>query len=416
MPRHRTVIRALVGAAVLTGPVLVPAAPAPAAPPGEVSVYDAWGLRESLRQSNGGTFAGLYAADDGSLVLATTKGNAPAVEASKAAFERRRAGLTVMAAAPKHRVVEVATSLDRLEAVQQKVLDAPGLFDADGPVTMVAVDDPTNTVLIGLTADTQDFRAIVLAATGAAPAELSFEEQEAAESTANRFGDTSPFNAGDRIYDENALAACSSGFGVHQAGTNTDYLLTAAHCSAVAGQQDFFWNGTAGNRRHVAMGFSTNVSFGANGWDTQLIRTESSNITWTAASNRSHITAPYTPIRQDSNKVINEGATSNPWQSGAMTVSLTNACASVKGYPVWGTVRICHLWRAKASAGFCAAKGGDSGGPIVAYTGFGPLAAGQIVARHGCASVLFHAIGDLLARNPHRIPGGLRVNTVSDPG
>jgi hypothetical protein len=242
------------------------------------------------------------------------------------------------------------------------------------------------------------------------------ERQEPADLTANRFDDTSPFNAGDRIYDENTMFACSSGFGVHQAGTNTDYLLTAAHCSAVAGQQDFFWNGSSADLRRTPMGFSTNVSFSQAGWDTQLVRTESSNITWTAAANRSRITAPYTPIYRDSNKVINEGATSNPWHSGAMSISLANACVRVKGYPVWGTVRICHLWRASASPDFCAAKGGDSGGPIVAYTGYGPLAAGQIVARNGCASVLFHAIGDLLAQNPHRIAGGLRVNTVADPG
>jgi hypothetical protein len=395
---------------MLAGQLLLSGGPVHAANP--VGPYDTWGLRESLRQTQGGVFGGLYTAGDGSLVVTATRGHGSTVAASKAAFEAAGSGA---AASPQYRIVEVGNSLSRLEDVEKAVLDAPGLFDADGPVNLAAIDDASNTVLVGLVDDTPASRAAVYAATGAAPTELSFQRQEPVDAAADRFHDVSPFNAGDRIWDQNALFGCSSGFGVHQAGSNVDYLLTAAHCSAVAGQQDFFWNGPSTNKRQTPMGFSTNVSFGSSGWDTQLIRTESSTITWTATATRSRITAPYTPIYNDANRVINEGATSIPWGSGAMRVTLTNACVNVSGYPVWGTVRICHLWRASAGPDFCAVRGGDSGGPIVAYTGFGPLAAGQIVAGN-CANVFFHAVGDMLSRNPHRIAGGLRVNTVSNPG
>jgi len=412
--RKVTARRAAFVVAVFLGQLLLSGAPAHAATP--VGPYDAWGLRESLRQTRGDVFGGLYADGDGTLVVTAPRGNGPVVAASKAAFDAGGQGPSrAPQSSPRHRIAEVRNSVSRLEDVEKAVLDAPGLFDPDGPVSVVAVHDPSNTVLVGLVADTAANRAAVYAATGAAPGELSFEQQEPVDAAADRFTDVSPFNAGDRVYDENAMFACSSGFGVHQAGTNVDYLLTAAHCSAVAGQQDFFWNGSSTNRRRTPMGFSTNVSFGQAGWDTQLIRTESSTITWTATATRSRITAPYTPIYLDANRVINEGATSIPWRSGAMLVSLTNACVSIHNYPVWGTVRICHLWRATAGPDACAVRGGDSGGPVVAYTGFGPLAAGQIVGGN-CVNVYFHAIGDMLARNPHRVGGGLRVNTVSNPG
>jgi hypothetical protein len=53
---------------------------------------------------------------------------------------------------------------------------------------------------------------------------------------------------------------------------------------------------------------------------------------------------------------------------------------------------------------------------VVSYSGFGPLAIGQIVARAGCSVLYFHSIGDMLARNPHGIAGGLQVNRVGDSG
>jgi hypothetical protein len=34
----------------------------------------------------------------------------------------------------------------------------------------------------------------------------------------------------------------------------------------------------------------------------------------------------------------------------------------------------------------------------------------------GCQLMFFHAIGDMLARNPHGIAGGLHINRVGDAG
>lgn len=372
--------------------------------------YDSWGLRESLRQSHGDAFGGLYFDDKGALVLAATPGSTSTLTASMTAFESTRRAATAMAAAPRHRFVEVTNGIGRLEALKQAVLDAPGLFGGDGPVHAAGVDDRSNTLRIGLTADTPDNRAAVIRAIGARPTEVSFRVQEPVKRLADRFTDVAPFNAGDRIYNQNSLGGCTSGFGVHQISNNTDYLITAAHCSAASGAQDFFWNGSNDYKRRTGMGFSTNVSFGWNGWDTQLIRTESSNISWTATATRSHITAPYVPVQNDGNLVINEGASSIPWDSGSMRVIATDDCVVLPDV-TWGDVPTCHLWTAIPPAGACASKLGDSGGPIVAYTGYGPLAVGQVVGG-SCGLVFFHAIGDMLAKNPYRVSGGLHVNTV----
>lgn len=414
--RRRSIIAAIAVTVLVVTGQLVAGTSSSAAPPPPAIPFDGWGLRESLRKTQGDAFGGLYA-EGGNLILAATGGSGPAVSASAAAFAKdsaRTAGLT-RAAAPPIRIREVANSLNRLQTVEAALLAAPGLFDADGPVNLVGIDDSSNTVRVGLDADTPANRAAVLKAAGAAPTEVSFRREDRMKVMADRYNDVAPFNAGNRIYGENSQDACSSGFGVHQAGTGVDYLLTAAHCSEVTGQQDFFWNGDNANRRRTPMGFSTNVSFGANGWDTQLIRAESSTITWTATDTRSHITAAYTPVDNDANRVINEGSVNVPWQSGLMTISRVNFC-TLGLYPDdWGVVRICHLWEAKPPAGACAGRGGDSGGPVVSYSGFGPLAVGQIIGGD-CSRLVFHAIGDMIAQNPHAVPGGLYVNTVSDPG
>jgi hypothetical protein len=404
-------------AAVLGVPLLA-AAPAGAspdpAPPSTPAAApaDLWGLREKLRAEHGDTFGGLYADAAGRPVLTAIPGGEGAV---RAAQQRLAGTFRLTGAAAQPRVVTVKHSLDRLEGLKAAVVERD-LMGA-GPVNLVDVDETTNRVYVGLEADTPANRAAVLTATGATADEVSFGVEQPATAAADRYNDSAPWNAGDGIYNERTLGRCTSGFGVHQAGSGTDFLLTAAHCSEVAGQQDFFWNGASAVPRNSPMGFSQNVSFGARGWDTQLIRAESSTLTWTATADRNAITAAYTPVANDANKVINEGSVNTPWQSGLMNVSRVDFCTDVGDYAVWGTVEICHLWQSRTTTtGAIGGRKGDSGGPVVSYSGFGPLAVGQIVAIGGTTSLYFHAIGDLLAKNPHRIAGGLHVNSVNDPG
>jgi hypothetical protein len=244
---------------------------------------------------------------------------------------------------------------------------------------------------------------------------LRFENQERVTASVDRFTDVAPWNAADRMVNTNSpLGLCSSGFGVHNPNTGHHYLLTAAHCSSIAGQWDFFWNSDNFGVHSAAMGFSAAVAFGSYSFDSQLIDAPSSTITWTATSSRSQVTASYQPVLNDSNRMINEGATSIPWQSGLMTVTSVDGCVAVSGYHVWGTVPICHLWGSSPSAGNCAVKGGDSGGPVVSYSAYGPLAIGQIVAGN-CTKVYFHSVRYIEFNNPYGSAGPVRVNTVFNP-
>jgi len=83
---------------------------------------------------------------------------------------------------PPTRYVEAANSVDRLEALNDRanrVLAVVG--DADLPaVTSLGIDDPSNTLAIGLLEDTQAHRAAVLEALCASPSEVSFTQEDPA--------------------------------------------------------------------------------------------------------------------------------------------------------------------------------------------------------------------------------------------
>lgn len=381
-------------------------------------IFDAWQLRETLLAETPEAFGGLHGRGD------TAELTILAVPGRRAEVERRvESFIAGRSSAPRVRLVEAGNTLRRLEDLRARMLEQREDLERTGTlVTSFGVDDASNRLVIGLQSNDGRSRSAVLSSLSADAGEVSFEQQDIVPPAVDRFTDVAPFNAGDRIWDENWLVAypppagsCSSGFGVHAATTLVDYLLTAAHCSRIPGQAGFFWNGPNSNPRRTGMGFSTGVNFGTNQWDTQLIQAESSTITWTATANRSYITAAYIPVVNDGNRVINEGATSIPWQSGSMTVNGVNFCQVIGPYEVWGNVNICHLWRAVPPTGNCATQGGDSGGPIVSYSGYGPLAIGQVVAGT-CSSVYFHSVGDMINRNPHAVPNGIHVNTTSDPG
>lgn len=79
-----------------------------------------------------------------------------------------------------------------------------------------------------------------------------------------------------------------------------------AHLGSAAGAND---PDPQGLRRHL-LAASQSVNFTFGGFDTQLIPVSSSTITWTNYLTRSNITGSYQLALNDSNHVINEGATS----------------------------------------------------------------------------------------------------------
>lgn len=395
-----------------TGDTSRPAEPSPAAAAvAPARVYDVWALREALHASNGDGFGGLYYDDQGALVLQATAGSVGPVTAAKTAYDARSG-----ARAPASRVEIVEHALVQLRGVTE-VLGRLAVDWNGGALVSYGIDDVTNSVRVGLAANSPAEQSALLSATGLTREILTFVQDAPVPPAFGREDDAAPWNAGNRIFNENSpRGGCTSGFGVHDSTNGRDYLLTAAHCSTIPGQADFFWNGSFGDMRRNPMGFSTGVNFGWKQWDTQLIRTESSTKTWTATDDRSQITQAFSTGPDDPAPLMNEGASSAGWQSGFLRTTRTSHCRMIGPYAVWGDVMICNLWEAvpRESDG-CASKGGDSGGPIVWYSGYGPLAVGQIVAGN-CDLVLFHAIGDMLAKDPHSGSGRLHINRVGDPG
>jgi hypothetical protein len=372
-----------------------------------------------LQASSGSAFGGAYYDAHGTLVILTTKASTTAtLRSAEASFKRARSAPPVA-----YRVVRFSSS--NLQRLQDSLAPRTATLSRAGTaVNLIAVDAPANLLRVGLGTNNATNRARVLRAIGSSGREVEFTQASPVPAVATRFNDVSPWNAGDRIFNAGDQAACSSGIGIHD-NQGHHFLITAAHCSTTLGSQDFFYNGSAGcsaypgvcdpgtlNTKLHAMGFSQSVNFTASGWDTQLIAAPSSDLTWTATASRSAITAAYTPIHNDANQIINEGATSFGWQSGSMTVNMVNGCINVQ-YPNLVQQK-CHLWSAdQPNTSFCAVRGGDSGGPDVSYSGFGPLAVGENVAGN-CRTVYFHSVGDMIAKNPWLVPGPA-VNTTTHP-
>jgi hypothetical protein len=400
-----------------------PTRPSSAGPtPTPRDLYNAGELSSRLQAGHAADFGGAYYGADGALViLATSNAAETSLRSAKASFDHGQA-----AAVPAERYRIVRHPSSRLDGLQNEaVVQTAGLARAGAALNLIAVDVPSNTLQVGLGVNSAANQAAVLRALGATADEVEFTQAAPVPAVATRFNDAPSWNAGDRIFNTGNAAACTSGFGIHD-NQGHHYLITAAHCSATLGSQDFFWNGSAGcgiypgvcdpdplNTQLHAMGFSQSVNFTPSGWDTQLIIAPSNDITWTAVSSRSFITASYQPIHNDANQVINEGATSFGWQSGAMTVDKVNACINVDYSGEGGGIQQkCHMWSAnQPNTSFCAVKGGDSGGPEVSYSGFGPLAVGENVAGN-CRTVYFHNIHDMEAKDPWLIPGPA-VNTTT---
>src|SRR5687768_1399243 len=81
------------GIAALPAEAFEPAATADAVNEIVAGPYDAWGLREHLRQTQPDTFGGLYGAGDGSLIITAIPGHGDRVVEARAAFDAKQIGI-----------------------------------------------------------------------------------------------------------------------------------------------------------------------------------------------------------------------------------------------------------------------------------------------------------------------------------
>ena len=218
------------------------AAPTPTGPP---QVFDAWGLRDSLLKTQPSSFAGLYGDGNGGLVVLATAGNGALISQTTTELANQSS-----AAVPRFAVKEVTTSLSQLINFRTALLDHGEKLDGGNLLTQIGVDDLNNQLLVGLRDNTPEGQGEVMRLLGARADQVRFVQQDVVPPTVDRENDVAPWNAGDRTFMENSMynnyyGWCSSGFGVHNPNTGHHYLLTAAHCSWIAGQGDFFLERTS---------------------------------------------------------------------------------------------------------------------------------------------------------------------------
>jgi hypothetical protein len=140
-------------------------------------LYSAWDLREYLRTTVGDVVGGVHGDETtDTLIIGVLPGGRPAVEAAKRDFDA-----TSPVPSPPVRYVEAANSLNRLDTLNARALSAWDQFqDAGGPqINSLGIDDPSNTVAVGLQENTPANQAAILDAICAAPSEVSFTQEDA---------------------------------------------------------------------------------------------------------------------------------------------------------------------------------------------------------------------------------------------
>jgi hypothetical protein len=317
----------------------------------------------SMRSDYPGTYGGLYIDASGSYVV-TTVGTAAALRRAASA------GFAAATAAPA-----VTAGATRLASVAGAAT-APTLGFATTPYSMddlialkaaiLANQQFLNDGVVGAELDLENGVVNVFTSGGAVDAalqadygaEIEITGASTSSLTASRSNDSPPWNAGDAIVGSNGNG-CTSGFGLRNTRTGATYQLTAGHCGSTNWYNTSFSNQQLNNY----VGSTVSGTDVTNGIDAQLIADPSDCISWGANGSRIYITG-YADAPQ--------GATI--WLEGANGGHQVGTVLGTDWSGAMGSEQLGAM--DQISAGPYA---GDSGGPMVYPTGFGPLAAGSIV-------------------------------------
>jgi|GEM_PF-3627506 hypothetical protein len=322
-------------------------------------------LQLHLMSRFSGSFGGIYVDKSGQFVVATD-GSPPAamrqsVEDGFATVARvlgSRAGPR-----PLLRVgyADTGATLQHLYELKAAILDNPSLR-RDG--------------IDGAGLDVERGRVVVMTgrARGAAAVKADYGSQvevlrdSGSALTDGRYNDSPAWNGGDEIVTPSyGETTCTSGFGMQDAETGQTYLLTAGHCGSAT------WYNTGTNDpvydSGTLIGKTLAGSVMTRTIDAQLVTTDSSCISWgdksTKTSNDVRIYVSGWDDPPQGAAIETEGAVSLE-EKGTVAyydVSKVIAGESLDDLDLVTAVGI----------------GGDSGGPLIYPTIFGPLAGGTEV-------------------------------------
>ncbi len=265
----------------------------------------------------------------------------------------------------------VAHSLHSLELARDAISDQlPTLLSVG--IYGVGIDESHNQVVLLSTGTASSANAAQEITKKYGATMISVSVGPIPRTVANRYGDVPPWNAGDEIVAI-GTGACTSGFGVHNQAGGV-YLLTAGHCG-----DDAWYNTNFYAPNYNSADFIGDTQYGSvvlGGLDAQVIATSSSCISWGGLStndsnaSRIYVTGNFDP--PSGVPVQQEGSFSTE-QVGQVTM------AGISFYeydPNNSTYYyITHGLRTSASG-----QPGDSGGPMIEPSYYGPLAIGIILA------------------------------------
>jgi len=210
----------------------------------------------------------------------------------------------------------------------------------------------------------------------------------------NRAYDSAPFNAGDFI--SNRTETCTSGFSAKN-GSGQQFMVTASHCFAV---NDNIYNYSAdlglGGNTFIGPLYARDLRDGQ--LDAELVTTGASHLI--ALGSTDH------PVAGTVGGSVEPLVGSHVCSDGAfegehcnLTVNSYNNCQN--GFPRDGNGYACRLVFV-TSTDNQAAGNGDSGGPVIQFSGSTPYIAGTISsAANGDAGVVCTNWGDTTRRCYH---------------
>lgn len=325
-------------------------------------------------------YGGIYQNPDGTYSIVVVGSNPTFEKTAQQLFSEVPAkfGVSVPAATLKLKFVDGVRTLASLYAIQDQVKAVIASEMQSGSalsIIGVGVDQERGQVVIS----------VLGAPTGGTSASATIAEQYGSAvrtqvmtsiptTEACRTDDAPPWNAGDQIINLAETMGCTLGFGVHNASTGQKFSLTAGHCGTDVWYNTTVANPTKNTSNKVGSTYPGSLSVPANGGtglDLQLIADGSSPMMWNGpigTTTRLTISGYANPV--DGATVCTEGSFSGK-QCG--TVSRAGSTIVVtdggKRYTVEDTFTTDVTTHA-----------GDSGGPVLYPTIFGPLAGGMILS------------------------------------
>jgi hypothetical protein len=312
-----------------------------------------------------GSFGGVYVNKMGRFVIATAgPPNAALQRSAKAGFmsAARVLGIEDSPILPiQLSFVNTGVSLEHLYDLKAAILDNPAL-------TSAGID--------GAGLDIEHGRLVVMSRTELGASAVKADYGSAVKVLldsgsglfADRYADTPPFNGGDQIVTpSDGETTCTSGFPMEDTATGETFLLTAGHCG------DATWYNTRTASpvydSSTLVGTTVHGSVLTSVIDAQLIAAKASCITWGGKS-----TTPSNDVRIYTTGYFDppQGATIDT--EGSVSTQQTGTVAYYDTSLSTGGENLQDLDLITQMPTF-----GDSGGPAVYPTGYGPLAGGTIV-------------------------------------